>query len=116
MRRRAFLSVVCGAVAWPLPAAAQQSTNSKHLAIFSPSNPSADLHEHGSYRALFAELRRLGRIEGQNLKVERYGREQSTSGPEAVAAEIVRSNPDVIFVVGPIRPFLKNLTSRLPLL
>ena len=50
---------------------------------------------------LFAELRRLGQIEGQNLKVERYGREQNTSGPEDLATEIVRSNPDVIFVVGP---------------
>jgi len=36
MRRRAFLSVVCSAVAWPLAAAAQQSTNKKRLAIFSP--------------------------------------------------------------------------------
>jgi putative ABC transport system substrate-binding protein len=118
MRRRAFLSVVCGAVAWPLAAAAQQSTNKKRLAIFSPSEPSADLHEHGSkfYRALFAELRRLGQIEGQNLKVESYGREQNTSGPEALATEIVRSNPDVIFVVGPgIALIFKKLTSRIPI-
>ena len=117
MRRRAFLSVVCGAVAWPLAAAAQQSTNSKRLAIFSPSDPSADLHEHGSkfYRALFAELRRLGQIEGQNLMVESYGREQNTSGAEALTTEIVRSNPDVIFVVGPNAPFFKKLTSRIPI-
>ena len=103
MRRRAFLSVVCGAVAWPLAAAAQQSTNSKRLAIFSPAEPSADLHEHSKskfWRAFYAELRRLGQIEGQNLKVESYGREQNTSGAEALAMEIVRSNPDVIFVVG----------------
>jgi hypothetical protein len=46
MTRRAFLSVLCGAVAWPLAAAAQQGTNKKRLAIFSPSVPSADLHEH----------------------------------------------------------------------
>ena len=118
MRRRAFLSVVCGAVAWPLAATAQQSTNKKRLAIFSPSEPSADLHEHSktkAWRALFAELRRLGQIEGQNLKVERYGREQNTSGPEDLATEIVRSNPDVIYVVGPGLLFFKKLTSRIPI-
>ena len=118
MRRRDFISLLGGAaVAWPLAATAQQSTNKKRLAIFSPSEPSADLHEHGSKfsRALFAELRRLGQIEGQNLKVERYGREQNTSGPEDLATEIVRSNPDVIYVVGPGLLFFKKLTSRIPI-
>ena len=117
MTRRAFLSVLCGAVAWPLAAAAQQGTNKKRLAIFRPSEPSADLHEHGNKfsRALFAELRRLGQIEGQNFKVESYGREQNTSGPEALATEIVRSNPDVIWVVGPGAVIFKKLTSRIPI-
>ena len=119
MRRRDFVSLLGGAaVAWPLAAAAQQSTNSKRLAIFSPSQPSADLHEHSEskgWRALFAELRRLGQIEGQNLKVESNGREQNTSGPEALATEIVRSNPDVIFVVGPGAVIFKKLTSRIPI-
>jgi putative ABC transport system substrate-binding protein len=73
-------------VAWPLAVAAPQSTSSQRLAIFSPSQPSADLHEHSGSKVspalFFAELRRLGHIEGQNLKVERYGREQNTSGPE----------------------------------
>jgi putative ABC transport system substrate-binding protein len=118
MRRRAFLSVVCCAVAWPLAAAAQQSTNSKRLAIFSPAELSAHLHDHSESkfaRALFAELRRLRWIEGQNLKVESYGREQNTSGPEALATAIVRSNPDVIFVVGPGALIFKKLTSRIPI-
>jgi ABC-type uncharacterized transport system substrate-binding protein len=119
MRRRDFISLLGGAaVAWPLAAAAQQSTNRKRLAIFSPSEPSADLHEHSEskkYRALFAELRRLGQIEGQNLKVESYGREQNTSSPEALATEIVRSNPDVIFVAGPGAVIFKKLTTRIPI-
>ena len=118
MRRRDFISLLGGAaVAWPLAAAAQQSTNSKRLAIFSPSELSADLHEHGSKysRVLFAELRRLGQIEGQKLKVESYGREQNASGPEALATEVVRSNPDVIFVLGPGAVFFKRLTSRIPI-
>jgi putative tryptophan/tyrosine transport system substrate-binding protein len=115
MRRRAFLCVLCGAVAWPLAAVAQQGTNKKRLAIFSPSEPSADLHEHSESkfsRALFAELRRLGQIEGQNLKVESYGREQNTSGAEAVATEIVRSNPDVIFAAGSNALDFKKLTPK----
>jgi ABC-type uncharacterized transport system substrate-binding protein len=118
MRRRAFLGVVCGAVACPLAAAAQQGTNKKRLAIFIPSELSADWHEHSESkypRTLFAELRRLGRIEGQNLTVENYGREQNTSGPEALATEIVRSNPDVIFVGGPGALFFKKLTSHIPI-
>ena len=119
MRRRDFISLIGGAaVAWPLAVAAQQSTNSKRLALFSPSEPSADLHEHSktkAWRAFFAELRRLGRIEGQNLKVERYGREQNTSGPEALATEAVRSNPDVIYVIGPDAVIFKKLTSRIPI-
>src|SRR5689334_12537820 len=100
MSRRAFLGVVCGAMAWPLAAAAQQGTNKKRLAIFIPSELSTDWHEHSENkysRALFAELRRLGQVEGQNLTVENYGRERNT-GPETLAAEIVRSNPDVILV------------------
>jgi len=117
MRRRAFLSIVCGAVAWPLAAAAQQNIN-KRLAIFSPAELSAHLHDHSESkfaRALFAELRRLGWIEGQNLKVESYGREQSTSAPEALATEIVRSNPDVIFVVALYAVIFRKLTSRIPI-
>jgi putative ABC transport system substrate-binding protein len=118
MRRRPFLGVVFGAVTWPLAAAAQQSTNKKRLAIFIPSELSTDWHEHSENkypRALFAELRRLGQIEGQNLTVENYGREQNTSGPEALATEIVRSNPDAIFVGGPGALFFKKLTSRIPI-
>jgi putative tryptophan/tyrosine transport system substrate-binding protein len=119
MRRRDFIRLLGGAaVVRPLAAVAQQSTNKKRLAIFSPSQPSADLHEHSEstgWRTLFAELRRLGQIEGQNLKVESYGREQNTSGPEALATEIVRSNPDVIHVVGPGAVIFKKLTSRIPI-
>jgi putative tryptophan/tyrosine transport system substrate-binding protein len=119
MRRRHFISLLGGAaVAWPLAVAAQQSTNSKRLAIFSPAEPSADLRDHSEikkYRAFFAELRRLGWIEGQNLKVESYGREQNTSGPEALAAEIVRSNPDVIHIVGPGAVIFRELASRIPI-
>jgi putative ABC transport system substrate-binding protein len=53
----------------------------------------------------------LGQIEGQNLEVERYGREQNTSGLEALATEVVRGNPAIIYVIGADAVIFKKLTS-----
>jgi hypothetical protein len=81
MKRREFIGLVGGAVALPLAARAQQPAGaSRRLAIFSPCEPSALMNEQSDnryYRALFAELRRLGHVEGQNLVVERCGRERN---------------------------------------
>lgn len=99
-------------------AAAQPAVNSRRLAIVSISEPNAQMHERSEnryYRVLFAELRRLGHVEGQNLVVERYGREQGTSGLAAVIAEVVRSNPDVVYVIGPGGALgFKRETTRIP--
>jgi putative tryptophan/tyrosine transport system substrate-binding protein len=66
------------------------------------------------YRVLFTELRRLGQIEGRNLTVERYGKEQNPSDPAAFAAQVVRGNPDVIYVLVPLSVFIKE-TSKIPI-
>jgi putative ABC transport system substrate-binding protein len=98
-------------------AAAQPSTKSPRLAIFSGSEPAALMQEQSEnryYRVLFAELRRLGHVEGQNLTVERYGREQNTSGLDALVADLVRSNPDVIYVLGPGSLIFKRETASIP--
>ena len=76
------------------------------------------MHAHSEnryYRVLFEELRRLGWVEGQNLTVEGYGREQYTSGPDVLATEIVRRNPDVIYTVGPGSISFKSATSNIPI-
>ncbi|MEO6842370.1 MAG: ABC transporter substrate-binding protein [Bradyrhizobium sp.] len=75
------------------------------------------MHEHSEnryYRVLFEELRRLGWVEGQNLTVEGYGREQGQSGLDVLAREIVRTNPDVIYTVGPGSVSFKSATSLIP--
>jgi putative ABC transport system substrate-binding protein len=95
-----------------------QQSNSKRLAIFSPSESSTLMHEHSEnryYRGLFEELRRLGWVEGQNLTVEGYGREQYASGPDVLVTEIVRRNPDVIYTVGPGSISFKSATTDIPI-
>ena len=117
MRRREFIAALGAGVAWSLAAQGQQS-NSKRLAIFSPSESSTLMHGHSEnryYRVLFEELRRLGWVEGQNLTVEGYGREQYTSSPDVLATEIVRRNPDVIYTVGPGSISFKSATSNIPI-
>ncbi len=117
MRRRDFIVGATTLAAVPR-ALAQQPGAGKRLAIFSLSEPTVLMNERSDnrcYRALFAELRRLGRVEGENLTVERYGRERNTSGPAALAAEVVRNNPDVVYVVGPGTPFFRQQTDKLPI-
>jgi putative ABC transport system substrate-binding protein len=117
MRRRDFIGGVISMAAVSR-VAAQPAGASQRLAIFSPSEPSALMHERSDnryYQALFAELRRLGHVEGQNLTVENYGSEQNTSGPAALAADVVRSNPDVVYVVGPGAVIFKKETTKIPI-
>ena len=124
MKRREFITLVGGAAVTGAIASiaisrarAQTSTDSPRLAIFSPAEPAARMHgsENRYYGALSDELRRLGYVEGQNLKVERYGKEENTSGPEALAAKIVRDKPDVIYVIGPGGKFFQRETAKIPI-
>lgn len=119
MRRREFLAGGLSAVAGASRAAAQTApVTMRRLAIFSLSEPAALMHEKSEnryYRALFSELRRLGHVEGENLTVERYGREKNVSGPAALVAEVVRQTPDVVYVLGPGGLLFKRETTTLPI-
>src|SRR5262249_30859244 len=117
LRRRDFMTLVAGSLTGvPLAVRAQQRV--KRLAMFNPSAASAVLRpetEQRHFRAFFDELRRLGYVENQNLIVETYGREQNTSGPEALAAEVVRAKPDLVYAVGPGAALFKELTTTIPI-
>ena len=118
MRRREFLAGGLSAAAGISRAAAQPAaTAPRRLAIFSLGEPAALMQENSEnryYRALFAELRRLGYVEGQNLTIERYGKEKNIAGPAALVAEVVRQNPDVVYVLGPGAMLFKRETTTLP--
>jgi len=95
MRRREFVTLLGGAVAWPLPLRAQQSANVARIAFlrFGPASANA-----GRIEALRAGLRQLGYVEGKNIVIEFRWAETVDQLPE-LAAELVRMNADVIFAM-----------------
>jgi putative ABC transport system substrate-binding protein len=95
MRRRKFITVLGGAVAWPLAARAQQAGRTYRLGCLFP--PPRD---NPPNMAFFDELRRLGFIEGQNLTVEYRGYGQHVDLIPQYATELVMARVDVIAASG----------------
>ena len=119
MRRREFFGVLGGAAAtWPLAARAQQPATQRRIAIFHPAIPATLLTETGggsAWRAFFAELRRLGYVEGENLIIERYSAEGHHERYADLAREIVTRNPNVIVTgTNPVVIAFMAATSTIP--
>jgi putative tryptophan/tyrosine transport system substrate-binding protein len=109
MRRREFITLLSGAVAWPLDALAQQPGKVWRMGFIA--------HGHETfYDALFEGLREYGYEEGRNLIIERrYARGQAERFKE-FAAELVRLNVDIIIVVTtPAALAVKNATKTIPI-
>jgi putative ABC transport system substrate-binding protein len=119
MKRREFIRLVGGAAAWPHTARAQQPAARPRIAIFHPAIPTTLLTETGggsAWRAFFAELRRLGYIEGENLIIERYSAEGHHERYAELARQIVTRNPDVIVTgTNPVVIVFKAATSTIPI-
>jgi putative tryptophan/tyrosine transport system substrate-binding protein len=114
MRRREFMTLVGGVASWPLAVRAQQPMRQKRIAIVGPIDITSG---HPGYPALFAELRRLGYVEGRNLAVERYSAEGRTERYAELAASVVRTNPDLILAVtGQLALSFKNATATIPII
>jgi ABC-type uncharacterized transport system substrate-binding protein len=118
MKRREFITLLGGAAAArPLTARAQQARRQR-IAIFHPAIPTTLLTETGggsAWRAFFAELRRLGYVEGENLIIERYSAEGRHERYADMAREIVTRNPDVIVTgTNPVVIAFKAATGTIP--
>jgi putative ABC transport system substrate-binding protein len=98
LRRRRFLALCAGAtVAWPLAVRAQSASRTYRIGVIGGALTSPPPVSY--YRAFLAELRGLGFVEGTNLAVE-YRPQDDPRGTFAVAADLMRSRPELIVVSG----------------
>ena len=63
MRRREFILLICGGMAWPLGARAQQAERLRRIGLLVVSGPEPI----GPFREALGEL---GYVEGKNIQIE----------------------------------------------
>jgi len=96
MRRRAFLSVVCGAVVTvPFAARAQQPERMRRIGVLM-STPENDSEAKVELGALVQELKSLGWTVGQNIRIDYRFRAGDANRMAASAKELVALKPNVI--------------------
>jgi ABC-type uncharacterized transport system substrate-binding protein len=113
MRRRAFITLLGSAAAWPLAARAQQPGKLPTIGFLGLSTRSAA----NEWTAAFVQrLRELGRIEGRTITIEyRWGEGREESFAE-IAPEFVRLKVDIIFTQGTLAVVAaKQATTVIPI-
>src|SRR5499426_3617088 len=92
MKRREFMTLLGGVVAWPLAARAQQSPRVGVLMGFPATDSVAE-----AYLAAFVQaLRQFGWIEGQNLRIDIRWNAGGAALGQTYAAQLIGLQPEVI--------------------
>jgi ABC-type uncharacterized transport system substrate-binding protein len=96
MIRRDFIKVIGGgAVAWPLPAQAQQPERMRRIGVvmgYAESDPNGHLQ----VEAFRQQLRKLGWVEGNNIKIDFRFAADNPERIRALALELLGLGPDVM--------------------
>jgi putative ABC transport system substrate-binding protein len=97
MKRRAFITLLGGAAAWPLAARAQEPDRTRRRIGVLANGPEEDLELRSRLAAFRQGLEQLGWSEGRNMQIDyRF----SAPDPEQfaqMAKALIASKPDVIF-------------------
>src|SRR5215471_5606783 len=93
MRRREFITLLGGTLAWPLAARAQQQPVRPLIGVLSPLSATSAARNIAAFRS---GLRDLGYLEGHNATLEiRYG-DGASERMAPLAQELVALKPDVL--------------------
>src|SRR5215469_11614901 len=95
MRRREFITFLCGAAAWPLAARAQQPAQMRRIGVmmgYAEDDPEAQTR----LAAFKQGLQTLGWNEGRNIKIDVRWASGDTDRATTFARELVALQPEVI--------------------
>ena len=114
MKRRAFISLLGGAAAWPLAARAQQSERVRRIGVLM--NLASDDAEGQARLAAFHQgLQQLGWTVGRNVQIDYRWGAGNADYIRKFAAELVALAPDVILSTGsPSIAVLQQATRTVP--
>jgi putative ABC transport system substrate-binding protein len=99
MKRREFITLLGGAVAWPLPASAQQTSKLPTIGFLSPMTASV---ENQRVAAFVQRLRAAGWIEGRSVAIKVRRAEGRSERAADIVAEFVQQKVDVIVSRGTV--------------
>jgi putative tryptophan/tyrosine transport system substrate-binding protein len=115
VNRRAFITLLGGAAAWPLAAHAQQPHRTRLVGILMPF-PESDERQQTLFRAFRQELTKLGWSEGSDVQFDVRWTTDNMDLVRAAASDLVKLKPDVIASVGDrVIPVLTQLTRSIPI-
>ena len=112
MKRRDFITLLGGAVAWPLVARAQQPERMRRIGVLHLQ--AADDPEQQARIAAFRQgLQQFGWIDGRNLRIDFRWSAGSAADARKYASELVALSPDVILTsgAGAVAPLLQATRS-----
>ena len=115
MRRREFIGILGGALAWCVPVASAQQSK-KVIAIVAPHRSVEELKTHPYYRTFVDQLSKVGFVEGDNLVVDRYTGNSQMGTYRDLARTVVSTGPDAILTVAsPLAFAFKAATQTIPI-
>jgi hypothetical protein len=100
MRRREFIAGLGSAAAWPVVARAQPARRASRIGFLGASTAAGYASRTEAFRQ---GLRDLGYVEGTNITIDHRWAEDKYERLPGLAAELVRSNVDLIVTSGTLR-------------
>ena len=113
IRRREFIVTLGGAAAWSLAARAQQGGRIPRIGFLWHAGSREE--ESMNFEAVIEGFAKLGYVEGRNIILEHRFPNEEPERFRTMAAELVALNVDVLMVTATGAPYLRDATTKIPI-